>query len=205
MVELFTADALRPSPAFVIKPVPFVTEGELPTQARLKEPHRCGPSSPWTGFSPALYQDGLEQQSEVFPCRPPSGRTPLDRTTRLLHRLVPSPLQRERETEVGLLGRASIEPDKRLSSHPALRAWAQTGELVKLSEPLAWWATRFTGRALLSGERKPCNPCEADDHRTYPHPAPPRLAHFRFQITFVLRFASSRPHRFQASGNLFSG
>ena len=77
--------------------------------------------SPSTGFSPALCHHGLclRLQKEVFPCRPASAGSTLDRIAGLLA-LETSDLQRQ-PLLVGLLDEASIEPDKPLAWHPALR------------------------------------------------------------------------------------
>jgi hypothetical protein len=61
----------------------------------------------------------LHLQKEVFPCRPASAGIALDRIAGLLA-LETSDLQRQ-PLSVGLLDEASIEPDKPLSWHPALR------------------------------------------------------------------------------------
>ena len=62
MVELFTAGCLGPTPGLVIGPVPPVARLEAPHASRgctSRGPADLTARAPWTGFAPALRQDGF--------------------------------------------------------------------------------------------------------------------------------------------------
>jgi len=126
MVELFPAWFPR-TPKLVIAPRPCVSTRPVPTLATLHRPP-LAESGPVDGIgntqmcsAPALPTTAFCELSshKVFQSRPFSCWVS-DRTVRLLGPVIAS--RRKKQHPSGLVHRASVELDKQVSPHPALRA-----------------------------------------------------------------------------------